>query len=126
MWEKKENFNTINARVVKWYTHYLEVVALARAWRFNSSPVHSTENSIHLAVFLFLPLTSSSSSDSFRFFFGMVRRNLRKEESDAIHRFPFCFHPHRLWRGGGSHRPRNQQPVFSSRAAGRGGSGQAC
>ena len=23
-----------------WYTHYLEVVALARAWRFESSPGH--------------------------------------------------------------------------------------
>ena len=28
------------ARVAKWQTHYLEVVALARAWRFESSPAH--------------------------------------------------------------------------------------
>jgi hypothetical protein len=26
--------------VVKWYTRYLEVVVLARAWRFNSSHPH--------------------------------------------------------------------------------------
>ena len=29
-----------NADVVKWYTRYLEVVVLARAWRFNSSHPH--------------------------------------------------------------------------------------
>jgi magnesium transporter len=28
------------ARVAKWQTHYLEVVAPARAWRFKSSPAH--------------------------------------------------------------------------------------
>jgi hypothetical protein len=27
--------------VVKWYTRYLEVVVLARAWRFNSSHPHT-------------------------------------------------------------------------------------
>jgi 5-deoxy-D-glucuronate isomerase len=30
----------IYARVAKWQTHYLEVVAPARAWRFKSSPAH--------------------------------------------------------------------------------------
>ena len=30
----------IYADVVKWYTRYLEVVVLARAWRFKSSHPH--------------------------------------------------------------------------------------
>lgn|GEM_PF-5968054 len=36
-------FPTFQARVAKRQTHYLEVVALVRAWRFKSSPAHQNK-----------------------------------------------------------------------------------
>jgi hypothetical protein len=34
------------ARVAKWQTHYLEVVAPERVWRFNSSPAHQNPDNL--------------------------------------------------------------------------------